>query len=118
MRLVNVSMSATSETPFSSEFQGLEAMLNNSEPVDWVRLIFSEIAIVLTDVFSRICGSRLFICLMTFRTMKCRRNLKLKIRKYLCWPLYKIRSYLHITLSPLCIDQGPPNLVRQPYVHS
>ncbi|CAG7558358.1 unnamed protein product [Fusarium equiseti] len=32
---VNVSMSASSETPFSSEFQGLEAMLNNSEPVDW-----------------------------------------------------------------------------------
>jgi hypothetical protein len=40
MRLVNVSMSASSETPFSSEFQGLEAMLNNSEPVDWVSLTF------------------------------------------------------------------------------
>ncbi|RBR08465.1 uncharacterized protein FIESC28_10265 [Fusarium coffeatum] len=32
---VNVNMPDPSETPFSSEFQGLEAMLNNSEPVDW-----------------------------------------------------------------------------------
>lgn len=27
-----------SETSFSSEFQGIEAMLNNSDPVDWVSL--------------------------------------------------------------------------------
>jgi hypothetical protein len=40
----------TSETPFSTEFQGIEAMLNSSDGVDWVCSLITRLGSKLTNL--------------------------------------------------------------------